>query len=503
MKKIFAMLVLLSGIITACDNTPEIKTFEVTFETNGGTEIEMISYDEGETFDLPDNPTKEDSVFDGWYVDEDFSTTYSSKDLPDNITLYAKWIDQFELSLFDDEGDLISKTLYDIGETVQLDVLEKEGFEFTGWFNRKSELVDNSFIMPAESISLYATYKNTELTFPIALITDGGGVDDGSIMQAVWEGIVGFALDNEVNVMYFQPLDREFDSLLDCVELAVLAGAEIIVLPGFIFENTAFIGGILYPEVDFILLDGSPHNVIEWNSMSTYNGEEMSFEIGDNVLPILFAEEQAGYLAGYAAVIEGFRNLGFMGGIAVPAVVKYGYGFLEGANQAAIDLGLDQGSVDVKFEYSGTFSASNQVEALATLWYQEGTEVIFTVQGGANGSVFRAAQFEGRYTIGVDFDQSYMSSSVITSAVKDFGSVIYIKLNEIYGNDNTFGEIYRADIESSGLMLPMETSRFNNFDQTQYDNLLLNVPSSLLVYFDPSEEISAFITRLDRLVLID
>jgi len=96
-----------------------------------------------------------------------------------------------------------------------------------------------------------------------------------------------------------------------------------------------------------------------------------------------------------------------------------------------------------------------------------------------------------------------MSSSVITSAVKDFGSVIYIKLNEIYGNDNTFGEIYRADIESSGLMLPMETSRFNNFDQTQYDNLLLNVPSSLLVYFDPSEEISAFITRLDRLVLID
>jgi len=90
MKKIFAMLVLLSGIITACDNTPEIKTFEVTFETNGGTEIEMISYDEGETFDLPDNPTKEDSVFDGWYVDEDFSTTYSSKDLPDNITLYAK-----------------------------------------------------------------------------------------------------------------------------------------------------------------------------------------------------------------------------------------------------------------------------------------------------------------------------------------------------------------------------------------------------------------------------
>ena len=179
------------------------------------------------------------------------------------------------------------------------------------------------------------------------------------------------------------------------------------------------------------------------------------------------------------------------------------FGFLEGANQAAIDLGLDQGSVDVKFEYSGTFSASNQVEALATLWYQEGTEVIFTVQGGANGSVFRAAQFEGRYTIGVDFDLSYMSSSVITSAVKDFGSVIYIKLNEIYGNDNTFGEIYRADIESSGLMLPMETSRFNNFDQTQYDNLLLNVPSSLLVYFDPSEEISAFITRLDRLVLID
>lgn len=503
MKKVFAMLVLLSGILYACDNTPKIESYEVVFESNGGTIIPSITYEKGEDFNLPDDPTKADAVFDEWYLDEDLTIVYLSDDEPANITLYAKWIEEYELSLFDEEGELISKTYYGIGETVQLEVLEREGAEFSGWFTRASVKVDNSYIMPASSVKLYATFNETKLTFPIALITDGNGVDDGSIIQSTWEGILNFAIYNDVNAIYFQPIEMNNESFLDCVELAVLSGAEIIVLPGFIFENTALIGGILYPEVDFVLLDGMPHNVIDWNSMATYNDEELSFDIGDNVLSILFAEEQAGYLAGYASVSEGFRSLGFMGGLPVPAVVKFGYGFLEGANQAATDLGLPAGSVDVKFEYSGTFGPSNEVQALASSWYQDGTEVIFTVQGGANASVFKAAENSSGLVIGVDFDQSAMSTSVITSAVKDFGKVIERKLYEIYGKDNTLGEVFRADIENHGIMLPMETSRFNNFKQNQYDNLILNVPNDLQSFFVLNVEVSEFITHLDRLNLMN
>jgi len=295
-------------------------------------------------------------------------------------------------------------------------------------------------------------------TYEIAMITDVGTIDDKSFNQGTWEGVVAYAEENGISHKYYKPTEQSTDAYLAAIQLAVNGGAKVVVTPGFLFEEPIYLAQELYPEVNFILIDGTPHNA-----------DYSDFRTDPNTVGIFFAEEQSGYLAGYAAVKDGYTKLGFMGGMAVPAVVRFGYGFVQGAEDAAKELGLT--SVDVKYHYTGGFDATPEVQTLATSWYAEGTEVIFACGGAVGFSVMSAAEASNGKVIGVDVDQSAESETVITSATKGLAAAVQEALAEYYAGSFPGGETLTLGADMDGVALPMETSKFNTFSQADYDAL--------------------------------
>lgn len=293
-------------------------------------------------------------------------------------------------------------------------------------------------------------------TYEIAMITDIGSIDDKSFNQGTWEGVVAYAKENGITHKYYKPTEQSTDAYLAAIQLAVEGGAKVIVTPGFLFEEPIYLAQDLYENITFILIDGNPHNA-----------DYTEFRTNDNTVGIIFAEEQSGYLAGYAAVKDGYTKLGFMGGMAVPAVVRFGYGFVQGAEAAAAEMGIS--SVDVKYHYTGNFDATPEAQTLAASWYAEGTEVIFACGGAVGNSVMSAAEAAGAKVIGVDVDQSSESDTVITSAMKGLAAAVQITLDKYYAGEFPGGEglVYAADLD--GVQLPMETSKFATFSQADYD----------------------------------
>ncbi len=298
-----------------------------------------------------------------------------------------------------------------------------------------------------------------ESTYEIALITDVGTIDDKSFNQGAWEGVVAYAEEADKTYKYYKPAEKSDDAYLTSIDLAVKAGAKIIVCPGFLFEVPVFNAQDKYPEVKFIILDGNPH-------AGDYNPV-----VKENTLSIFYAEQEAGFLAGYAAVKDGYKKLGFMGGMAVPAVVRFGYGYVQGAEQAAKELGLADGEVEIKYTYVGNFDASPENMAKAAAWYNEGTEIIFACGGAVGNSVMKAAETAGTKVIGVDVDQSAESETVITSSMKNLTKSVYDALTENYAGEFQGGEILTLDATVGGVQLPMENSRFATFSQADYDDI--------------------------------
>ncbi|WP_028830125.1 BMP family lipoprotein [Proteocatella sphenisci] len=293
-------------------------------------------------------------------------------------------------------------------------------------------------------------------TYELALITDVGTIDDKSFNQGAWEGLVEYATENDITHKYYQPSEKTTDAYLSSIDLAVKAGAKVIVTPGYLFEPAVFKAQDTYPDVKFILLDGTPQD-----------GTYTEFKLNDNVYSVFYAEEQAGFLAGYAAVKEGDTKLGFMGGMAVPAVVRFGYGFVQGAEYAAKEMGIT--GLEVKYNYTGDFKATPEVQSKAASWYQGGTEVIFACGGAVGNSVMAAAEASDGKVIGVDVDQSPESATVITSAMKMLGQSVYDAIAAYYGDSFPGGVSATLGADVDGVGLPMETSKFEVFTQADYD----------------------------------
>lgn len=296
-----------------------------------------------------------------------------------------------------------------------------------------------------------------ESTYEIALITDVGTIDDKSFNQGAWEGVEAYAKENSKTYKYYKPSEKSDDAYLTSIDLAVRGGAKIIVCPGYLFEVPVFKAQDIYPEVKFIILDGNPH------------AGDYKPVVKENTLSIFYAEQEAGFLAGYAAVKDGYRKLGFMGGIAVPAVIRFGYGYVQGAEYAAQELGLPDGEIKIKYTYVGNFEASPENMAKAAAWYNEGTEVIFACGGAVGNSVMKAAETAGAKVIGVDVDQSAESDTVITSSMKNLTKSVYDAITEYYNNEFKGGEILTLDATVDGIELPMESSKFETFTQADYD----------------------------------
>lgn len=293
--------------------------------------------------------------------------------------------------------------------------------------------------------------------YELALVIDLGSIDDKSFNQGSWEGIEKYAQESGVSAKYYKSSEATTDAFVETIELAIEGGAKTIVCPGFLFEEPIFRVQSLHPDVHFILVDGEPHD-------ADYN-----YETAENTMPILYEEDQAGFLAGYAAVKDGYTKLGFMGGLALPAVIRYGYGYLAGANYAAGEMGVE--GVEVTYYYTGSFDATPEAQTMAASWYQAGTEVIFACGGAVGNSVMAAAESSNGKVIGVDVDQSSESDTVITSAMKMLSNSVYDAVKSVY--DGTFkgGETSVFAAENDGVGLPMETSLFETFTQADYDSV--------------------------------
>lgn len=324
-------------------------------------------------------------------------------------------------------------------------------------------------ILPVLLLLLLAGCKKSEGEAELALITDVGTIEDGSFNQGAWEGIKRYAEENGVNYRYYQPKEADTAVYLDTIKEAVKNGAKLIVCPGYLPEVAVYQAQDKYPKVNFILLDGTPHN-------ADYTDDK----INDNVMPILFKEDQAGFLAGYAAVRDGYTHLGFMGGIAEEPVIRYGYGFVQGADYAAIEMGVN---VDINYCYTDTFNESPKVQELAASWYQGGTEIIFACGGSMGRSVMAAAEAADAKVIGVDVDQSQESPTVVTSAMKMLSNAVYAGAKDYNNNSFKGGEIMTMTAKNGGVGLPMQTSDFRKFTSAEYDAIFtLLVEDSIVPY---------------------
>ena len=336
--------------------------------------------------------------------------------------------------------------------------------------------------------------------YEIAMITDSGDIDDRSFNQGTWEGITEYADENNKTYKYYKPTEVSLDAYVAAIDLAVENGAKVVVTPGFLFENSVHKAQKLYPEVKFVLIDGSPHNVTDWLTMATYDGAAPDFAVEDNTLSIFFQEEQSGFLAGYASVKDGKDNLGFIGGMAVPAVVRFGIGFVAGAYLAADEMGLTSFSFNPNYyQYLGSFGPSDTTKTLAAAWFSAGVEAIHAAAGGAGNSVMAAAQdTTGKWVVGVDVDQSNLSATVLTSAMKGLAAAVQSALTDFYADDFEGGQSITLGAAEEAIGLPTAAAswRFATFTVAAYEALFEDVADGTIVVPTTGVLLATYITGL-------
>jgi basic membrane protein A len=333
-----------------------------------------------------------------------------------------------------------------------------------------------------------ASCQAAETTFKVAMVTDVGDIDDKSFNQGTWEGIVEWAEENDVSHKYYRPTADEDDARLAAIDLAVAGGAEIVVTPGFMFEVVIYTAQTKYPDVKFVLIDGAPHA-----------GDYATYETTANTKSILFKENESGFLAGYASVMEGYRELGFMGGIAVPAVVRFGLGYVAGAYHAARELGATTWEFDpAYYAYLGGFGPTDEIKNQAASWYSNDVEIIHVAAGGAGNSVMLAAEeSESGMVVGVDVDQAAQSPKVITSAMKALGVVVKQALTEWQAGTFQGGETVTLGAAEEAVGLPLgESFRFTTFTEAQYEEILGKLVDGSVVAPFTVDEFGEFLEAL-------
>ena len=310
-----------------------------------------------------------------------------------------------------------------------------------------------------------------EGAYKVAMITDYGDITDQSFNQTTYEGCKEFCEANGVDFKYYKPAGDSTAERVAMVDAAVADGYNVVVMPGYAFGETITQVADLYPDVKFIALDVS-------------QGDLGDYQIPENVTCAVYQEELCGYMAGYAAVKLGYTKLGFLGGMAVPAVVRYGYGFVQGADAAATELGAD---VTLNYVYGNQFSGDADITAYMDTWYANGTEVVFACGGGIYNSAAEAAAKVGGKVIGVDVDQAaiidaYAEGMTVTSAMKGLAPTVKAILGELILNDNwaqyagqinTLGLVSGTDVEANYVQIPYESTQWSDtFTKDDYAALV-------------------------------
>ena len=304
----------------------------------------------------------------------------------------------------------------------------------------------------------------------IAIITTLSRIDDGSYIQSAWEGIEKYAKEHKKTCKDYTPKEKTELSTVETIDLAVKNGAKVVVIPGMWFDTPVYTAQNKYPDTKFVLIDCLPINT-----------KTKKPDIAKNTVAKLFYQQDAGFLAGYSIVKEGYKNIGFMGGFDSDVIRQYGYSFIEGADYAAKQMGLGEKSIKIKYTYVGTFNASPEIEDSAASWYGDNTQVIFACAGQAGISVMKAAQNYDKCVVGVDVDQSPISKSVITSAKKNIKNIVYKELDNIYNNKFIGGQKDILSVKTGDISLEMENSRFKKFNAKDYEKIKNEIVSGNIV----------------------
>ena len=254
------------------------------------------------------------------------------------------------------------------------------------------------------------TDKPDTAAYKVAMITDYGDITDQSFNQTTYEACKAFCDKNSVEFKYYKPTADSTAARVEMVEQAVADGFNVIVMPGFAFAGTIAECQDTYPDVKFIGLDISEFDLYDSFYNHDKDGNRTDLKdpnnkehISKNVYCAVYQEELCGYMAGYAAVKLGYTKLGFLGGMAVPAVIRYGFGLVQGADAAAKELDT---KIEINYVYGGQFNGDADITAKMDTWYNAGTEVVFACGGGIFTSAAEAAAKVGGKVIGVDTDQS-------------------------------------------------------------------------------------------------
>ena len=313
--------------------------------------------------------------------------------------------------------------------------------------------------------------ESADGTYQIAMVTDVGQLKDGSFNQFTWNGVKMYAYENGKTYKYYQPANGSSatdDDRIKAMTDACEAGAEVLVTPGFLQDTALEAVAPQYPDVQFIFIDG-------WDTGL------------DNILGVSYQEEQAGYLAGYAAVMEGYTKLGFSGGGggSNPACIRYGYGYAQGANAAAEAKGVD---VEMRYswEYGSSFSASDDLQAMLAGWFNAGTEVCFMCGGTMFNSGAAAAEAADAAIIGVDVDQSNQSDAVVTSAMKGLAQSVIVSLGNFYTNGLQSGSLVLGAADDA-VGLPVDTWSLQNWTVDEYNELFEKIKSGEIVVDNNSD----------------
>lgn len=334
------------------------------------------------------------------------------------------------------------------GQETEAEEENGSGMDTTSW----QESVQKMFEDP------YGDYRETG--GEIVLLTDGS-VEDGGYNEALYNGVRMYALGAGKSFSYYNANPDEPESYHELIGRSAQDGAKIIVCAGDIFGEAVGAMQETYPQTSFLLIDSVPHDA---------EGNELS--IAENVHCVLFHEEEAGYLAGYMAVWEGYRHLGFVGGKEEPAVLRYGYGYLQGIDAAAKDLSIDD--VSVNYWYADTYMPDIEVREKADGWYGSGTQIIFACGGGIYESVLEAAENQDGLLIGVDVDQARVSDRFLTSAVKNIGTAVTDTLDSFYANggwnSGRAGQVKRYGVEEGCAAIPVVNTewRFKEIPTTHF-----------------------------------
>ena len=306
----------------------------------------------------------------------------------------------------------------------------------------------------------------------IAMVTDSGDITDQSFNQTTYESAKAWSEEKGYDFTYYKPESDNDEARIASIDQAAADGANVVVLPGYLFENAISEQAEMYPEIKFVGLDIA-------------SGAEGH----DNVYCATYQEEISGYLAGQMAVKSGYRHLGFLGGMNVPAVTRFGYGYVQGINDAAKELDIVD-EVEVEYVCGGQFYGDADITAYMDTWYgTKGVEIVFACGGGIYTSAAEAAaKVDGAKVIGVDSDQSgiineYKEDLTLTSATKGLAATVKTILTAI---DNGEWDKYAGKVDNLGIVsenpdenyvtLPLETTQWNdNFTEDDYLSLVKDI----------------------------